>query len=218
MALRLWKSDEKGNDNVKDHENRENTKKLEDKISELQFKLNQYDYTFTNLYNDLQRYEEKGIMSSNKITDLYERLQSFYEKDEVYTKKINQLENELQIYKEEIKAHQNEVAALERRIEELQTGPKDNTDIKITKPTNKIKKKKNIEFANKSEFFQQGIFPETIQRVYPQERTNYKRGKNRKIKETSKNRFASNPDLISNYFPKGQKPVRMTTFNPLKYS
>ncbi|MCV9887817.1 hypothetical protein [Metabacillus halosaccharovorans] len=213
MAFRIWKSYENENviDNVKDQEISENIKKLENKINELQLKINEYENTFTNMNNFLNHDEEKGQMSSRQITDLYERLQSIYEKDEVNTNKIHQLENELHKYKEEIKVHHKKVEVLERRIEELQI-----KETEVSKPS-KLKKKRNIEFTNQSDFFQQGNFSETIQRVYPQDEYENKNRKSRKVKKYAKNRSGSNSELISLYYP-GQTTGRMNTFNPLKYN
>ncbi|HZH61515.1 MAG TPA: hypothetical protein VEY70_18490 [Metabacillus sp.] len=226
MAFRMWKSyvNENVIDNVNDQEISENIKKLEKKINELQLKLNEYENTFNNMNNFHNRDQEKEQMSSKQITDLYARLQSVYEKDEVNTNKIYQIENELHKYKEEMKNHHKEVEVLERRIEELQTKGTETatettteTTTETSKSKRKLKKKRNIEFANRSEFFQQGNFLETIQRVYPHEGYDNKNEKNRKVKKYTKNRSGSNSELINRYYP-GQTPGRMNTFNPLKYS
>jgi chromosome segregation ATPase len=220
MVFRMWRSDKESEQEIA-HQYIENIKKAESNIQELQLKIHEYEGAFDKINNFLNQFEEKGKESSNQITDVYEKLQSIYEKDEINTEKIYQLENELNAYKEEIKFYRNEMEALERRIKEVQTVPTATETAPVTdssKSKSKGKKKRNIEFANQKQIFQQGGFRETIQRVYPQEGSDHQKRSNRKLKEPAKSRFVSNQDLTNQYYPKDIKPARMTVFNPFKYS
>jgi chromosome segregation ATPase len=207
----MWKS-EKENTKIQDYI--ENIKTLENMVSDLQQRLNHYEGSFDNMNNNLHRYEENGQMSSNQITDIYERLQGFYDKEKVNTNKMLQLEKELNSYREEIKAHRIDVKVLEQRIEELQS----NTGSSKSRST--LKKKRHLEFANQQQFLEQNERPnpETIQRVLSQERPAKKSDNNRKVKQLTKNRFVSDSELVTRYYPKDHTPTRMSAFNPLKYS
>jgi chromosome segregation ATPase len=212
MAFKMWKSDEKENEYSKDLENSEKIKNLENKISELQFILNQYE----------NHNEEKEVMYSNQFTEINDWLQNLFEKEEVHFNKMIELEKELQTYKEEVNACNSKVEALERRIENLQkedTETKTEMNTEVSKSKSKIKKKRNIEFDNQSQFFlQQGNFPETIQRVYPEEQSEETRKDYYTSKKTPHNRLVPNPNSKNQYYPKDLRPTRSTVFNPLKYS
>ncbi|MCM3654523.1 hypothetical protein [Metabacillus litoralis] len=217
MVFRMWRSDKESEQEFA-QQYIENIKKAENNIHELQLKIHEYEDAFDKLNNSLNRFEEKGKESSNQMTDVFEKIQSIYDREEINTEKIYQLENEILNYKEEIKAYRIEVEGLELRIEELQTKDHTETGIETSKSKSKIMKKRKIEFANQSQFYQQGNFPETVQRVYPEEGSDKKRGKNRKMNKSTKNRFISDSEPTSKYYPNDLKPARMTVFNPLKYS
>ena len=211
MAFKMWKCDVSESEYRNSLENSEKIKTLENKISELQHTLNQYE----------NHNEEKEVMYSNQITDINNRLQNLFEKEEVHFNKMIELEQELRTYKEEVNAYNIKVEALERRIENLQkedTKTKTEMNTEVSKSKSRIKKKRNTEIANQSQFFQQENSPKTIQRVYPQENTVKIREENRKTKELLKSQFVSNADQKKQYYPQELKPTQMAVFNPFKYS
>lgn len=215
MSFRMWKSYEKEDKNAKDQENSEKIKSLENTINELQLTLSQYANTFNRINHFLDRHEENEVMYSNQITEINDKLQNFFEKEEVHANKLVELESELQTSKEEIKTYRITVEALERRIEELQ---KEEAETKTSKSKGKIKKKRNITFTNQGQFSQQENFPETIQRAYPQAKSDKMREDNHTLKKTSKNQFGTNSDFKNQYYPNDLKPAQTTVFNPFKYS
>lgn len=222
MAFSLWRTE-------KDNLSAEKVKQLEEMVTKLEQKLNEYQSTFSNMNKYLQTDEDSK--SDRQITDIYQRLQSIHENEELNMNKIHQLENEIHSYKEVLYTYHNDLKDLANKVQELQNIKEQDNSTALESIENvipekeqnnvksKVKKKRNIEFSNKNQtlFLYGNTFGETIQRISSQEKPVKKNVKNQKPKK-SKSSIVSGSEYINRYYPKGQTPNHVTSFNPTKYS
>ncbi|MBU7592267.1 hypothetical protein [Metabacillus halosaccharovorans] len=226
MAFSLWKSE-------KEDLQGEKIKQLEEMVSKLELKLNDYESALSKIQLNEQP------QSDNQIIDIYTRIEKIYENEETYLNKIQQLESEIYSYKEILSSNETNLKELTRKVQDLKSiqeqqniqGPDNSSanesiinDIAEKEQNNlksKGKKKRNINFSNKNQslFLYGNSFGETIQRVSPPEKSAKENEKRQKVKKKrSKNSLVSGKEFINRYYPKGEVPNHITTFNPTKYT
>jgi len=225
MAFSLWKSE-------KEDLQGEKIKQLEEMVSKLELKVNDYESALSKIQLNEPPHND------NQIIDIYTRIEKIYENEETYHNKIQQLESEVYSYKEILSTNEINLKELTTKVQDLQRiqelqniqGPDNSSaneskskDISEREQSNlksKGKKKRNINFTNKNQsiFLYGNSFGETIQRVSPQEKSIKNNGKNQKIKKKAKSNFISGSEFINRYYPKGEAPNHVTTFNPTKYT
>ncbi|WP_394184841.1 hypothetical protein [Metabacillus halosaccharovorans] len=226
MAFSLWKSE-------KEDQQGEKIKQLEEMVSTLELKLNDYESTLSKV--QVNNHENHN---DSQIADIYTRIQNIYENEESNLNRIDQLEREVYSYKEILNTNEINLKELTTKVQELQStqelqniqGPENSSinesiskDVSEKEKNNlksKGKKKRNINFSNKNQslFLYGNSFGETIQRVSPPEKSSKKHEKNQKINKKSKSNFISGSEFINRYYPKGETPNHVSTFNPTKYT
>ena len=224
-AFSLWKTE-------KDDLQGEKIKELEEMVSKLELKVNEYQNALSKIQLNNQHH------SDSQITDIYTRIENIYEYKENNLNKIQQLESEIFSYKEILNINEKNINELKSKVQELQNKQErlniqesvsssayetESKEIPVKMQDNfksKGKKKRNIRFSNKNQslFLNGNSFGETIQRVSPHVKSAKENGKTQKLKKRSKNNFISGTEFINRYYPKGEAPSRVTTFNPTKYT
>lgn len=232
MAFSLWKSE-------KDDLQNEKIKQLEEMVSMLELKLNDYETA-------LSKFQLHNNQNNNdsQIADIYTRIQTIYENEESNINRIHQLESEIYSYKEVLNMNEKNINELTSKVQKLQQkqeqlqqqeqqeSQEQHSTLAYESKANEVpvkeqkfiksngKKKRNVEFANKNQslFLYGNTFGETIQRISPPEKAAKKNEKNQRVKKKPKNELVSGSEYINRYYPKGEAPNHVTSFNPAKYT
>ncbi|WP_026559213.1 hypothetical protein [Bacillus sp. J37] len=222
MAFSLWKSE-------KEDLQAEKIKQLEEMVSTLELKINDYESALSKV-----QVHNNENHNDSQIADIYTRIQNIYENDESNINRIQQLESEIYSYKEVLNMYEMNIKELTSKVQELQYKQQEQQisnlayDSKVEEVPMKEqkniksngKKKRNVEFSNKNQslFLYGNTFGETIQRISPPEKSAKKNEKNQRVKKKQKNELVSGSEYINRFYPKGETPNHVTSFNPTKYS
>lgn len=223
MAFSLWKSE-------KDELQNEKIKHLEEMVSRLELKLNDYESALRKLEHNNENNND------SQIADIYTRIQNIYDNDDSNITRIQHLESEVYSYKEVLNMYERNIKDLTSKVQDLQYKQEQhqqNSNVAFESNVEEVpvreqkyikssgKKKRNVEFSNKNQslFLYGNSFGETIQRISPPEKPPKKNEKNnQRVKKKPKNELVSGSEYINRYYPKGEAPNHVTSFNPTKYS
>lgn len=223
MAFSLWKSE-------KDELQNEKIKHLEEMVSRLELKLNDYESALRKLEHNNENNND------SQIADIYTRIQNIYDNDDSNITRIQHLESEVYSYKEVLNMYERNIKDLTSKVQDLQYKQEQhqqNSTVAFESNVEEVpvreqkyikssgKKKRNVEFSNKNQslFLYGNSFGETIQRISPPEKPPKKNEKNnQRVKKKPKNELVSGSEYINRYYPKGEAPNHVTSFNPTKYS